>query len=74
MKIVREHNIKYHISSPRRPEQNPAKQGGIRKLKRRWYRVIQRRNVPRRLWDYGIVWASNTGNLMSGSTYAQART
>ena len=34
MKIIRKHNIKYHVSSPRRTEQNPA-EGGIRELKRR---------------------------------------
>ena len=74
MKTIRKHNIKYNMSSPRRPEQNPA-EGGIRELKRRWYRIMQKRNVPKRLWDYGLVWVSETGNLtVSGSRYAQALT
>ena len=74
MKIIRKHNIKYHIASPMMSEQNPA-EGGIRELKRRWYSVMQRKNVPQRLWDYGLIWTSETGNLtVSGSRYAQART
>ena len=36
---------------------------------------MQKRSVPRRLWDYGLVCVSETGNLtVSGSRYAQART
>ena len=74
MKTIRKHNVKYHISSPRRPKQNPA-EGGIRELERSWYRVMQRKNVPRRIWDYGLVWTRETANLtVSGSRYAQSRT
>ena len=31
--------------------------------------------VPERLWDYGLVWISETGNLsVSSSSYASGRT
>ena len=31
--------------------------------------------VPERLWDYGLVWISETGNLsVSSSRYASGRT
>ncbi len=74
MKTIRKYGIKFHVSSPRRPEQNPA-EGGIRELKRRWYRIMSTKNVPHRLWDYGLVWVSKTGNLtVSGSRYAHGRT
>ena len=36
---------------------------------------MQKRNVPKRLWDYGLVWMSETGNsTVSGLRNAQART
>ena len=74
MKNVRKHDIKYHISAPRRPNENPA-EGGIREVKRRWYRIMTKKRVPRRLWDYGLVWICETGNLtVSSSRYAKGRT
>ena len=74
MKNIRKHDIKYHISSPRRPNENPA-EGGIREVKRRWYRIMTKKRVPRRLWDYGLVWICETGNLtVSSSRYAKGRT
>ena len=74
MKNLRKYNIQYHISSPRRPEQNPA-EGGIREIKRRWYRIMTVKDVPRRLWDYGLNWVCETGNItVSGSRYANGRT
>ena len=35
MKLIHKHDIKYHISEPRRPNQNPA-ESAIRELKRKW--------------------------------------
>ena len=35
---------------------------------------MSKKNVPCRLWDYGLVWVSGTGNLtVSGSQYAHGR-
>ena len=73
-RTLREYYIKYHVSSPRRPNENPG-EGCIREIKKRWYRLMVKKNVPRRLWDFAIVWISETGNLsVSSSHYAHGRT
>ena len=74
MKTLRKLFIKYHVSSPRRPNENPS-EGGIRELKKRWYRIMIKKKVPRRLWDFGLVWVCETGNfIVSSSRYADGRT
>ena len=74
MKNMRKCNIQYHVSSPRRLEKNPA-EGGIREIKRRWYRVMTKRDVPRRLWDFRLNWVCVIGNItVSSSRYADGRT
>ena len=50
---LRKYEIKHHVSSPRRPNKNPA-ESAIRETKKRWYRNMNKRKVPERLWDYGI--------------------
>jgi hypothetical protein len=37
--------------------ENPA-EGAIREVRRRWFRTMIRKRVPRRLWDYGIRWTA----------------
>ena len=74
MKLLRKYDTKYHISSPRRPQENPA-EGSIREVKKRWYRIMLKNQVPERLWDFGLVWTCKTGNLsVSSSHYANGRT
>ena len=74
MKTVKQYDIKYHVSAPRRPNENPA-EGSIRQLKMRWYRVMMKKKVPKRIWDYGMIWVTETGNLsVSSSRYANGRT
>ena len=74
MKTIRKYGSQYHISSPRRPNENPA-EGAIREIKKRWYRVMLKNKVPERLWDFGLVWVCETGNLsVSSSHYANGRT
>ena len=74
MRSLRKNRSDFHVSSPRRPNENPA-EGAIRELKKRWYRVMMKMNVPKRLWDFGLVWVSETGNLsVSSSKYAKGRT
>ena len=71
---LRRNHIRHHTSAPRRPNENPA-EGSIRELKKKWYRIQAKRNVPNRLWDYGITWVCETGNVTSiSSRYAKART
>ena len=74
MKRIRQYGIKYHVSSPRQPNENPAELTiGQRKLQ--WYRIMTKRKVPRRLWDFGLVWACEIGNMtVSSSRYANGRT
>ena len=62
MRQIRKHGIKYHVSEPERPNQNPA-EGVIRELRRKWFRVMVRKNVPRVLWDFGAKWVSTTMRL-----------
>ena len=41
----------------------------------RWYRLQSRMNVPNRLWDYGISYISETGNIIANnSRYSKGRT
>ena len=61
-KNLRKFFIDYHVSSPRRPNENPA-EGSIREIRRRWYRIMTRKKVPKRLWDYLIVWTCETENM-----------
>ena len=36
---------------------------------------MAKKKIPKRLWDYGIIWISETGNLaVSSSRYADGRT
>ena len=53
MKQIRKHQIDYHISEPERHNENPA-EGVIRKVRRKWYRVMVQKRVPQRLWNYGM--------------------
>ena len=71
---LRRNHIRHHTSAPRRPNENPA-EGSIRELKKKWNRIQAKRNVPNRLWNYGITWVCETGNVTSiSSRYAKART
>ena len=74
MKTIRKHQMKHKISGPRRPNENPS-ESAIREIKRRWYRVMDKKCIPPRLWDYVMVWVCETGNLtVSSSKYANGRT
>ena len=72
-KLIRLHQNHHTLSEPYRPNQNPA-EGTIREIKKRWYPVMYKKNVPKRVWDYGLVWICETGNLsVSQSHYANGR-
>ena len=74
MKNIRKYYINYKISNPRRPNENPA-ESAIREVKKRWFRIMIKKRVPRRLWDYGLVWICETGNItVSSSRYGNGRT
>lgn len=70
---IRKYEIKTHVSGPRRPNENPA-EGAIREIKRRWYRLKEKKNIPDRLWDFGIEYICETANLtMNTSRYSKER-
>ena len=57
MKCCRKNDIKVTTTEPERPNQNPA-EGVIREVRRRWFRTMIRKRVPRKLWDYGVRWTT----------------
>ena len=62
------------MSTPYRPNENPA-EGCIREIKRRLYRLIHKKKIPYRLWDFALSWVCETGNVtVSSSRYANGRT
>ncbi|KAI2505807.1 Reverse transcriptase (RNA-dependent DNA polymerase) [Fragilaria crotonensis] len=69
MDAIRRYEIKYHVSGPRRPNENPAEQS-IHEIKKRWYRIMLKKKVPPRLWDYGFVWVCETENLCANFSNA----
>ena len=70
---LKKHDIRHHTSGPRRPNENPV-EGSIREIKKRWYRLQAKKNVPDRLWDYGIDYICETGNLTTNSSrYSNGR-
>lgn len=74
MDVIRRAGIKHHVSGPQRPNQNPT-EAAIREVKRRWYRIQQKEDVPKQLWDFGISWVCETANVtVSSPRYAEGRT
>ena len=69
VKNVRKYDIEHHLSEPQRPQQNRA-ESVICEVKRKWFRQMTKRRVPKRLWDYGIVWVSEIMSLTANSTFA----
>ncbi|CAJ1968157.1 unnamed protein product [Cylindrotheca closterium] len=73
METINRAAINYHISRPYRPEENPAK-GGIRELKRRFYRLIVKHAIPERLWDFVLDYVVDTMNITANySRYSDGR-
>ena len=52
MKKVRKYDVDYHISEVNRSNQNPG-EGVIRELRKKWFRMVFKKKIPRQLWDYG---------------------
>ena len=73
-RLVCKYDILTHTSEKERPNQNPA-EGGIRQIKTKWYRAMHRRNVPNRLWSFGLKWVCEIGNRTTNSSkYSNGRT
>ena len=54
-KTISKYHIKGHQNEAETQKYNRA-EDAIRELKRRWKRRIIKRRVPKRVWDFGIVW------------------
>ena len=57
MEQVRKHHIDLHTTEPGRYNQSKV-EGVIRELRKSWFRTMHRKRVPKRLWDYGLMWVS----------------
>ena len=55
MEQVRKHHIDYHVTEPERYNQSRV-EGVIREIRKKWFRVMTKKYVPKRLWDYGLRW------------------
>jgi hypothetical protein len=67
MTNVRKYSIDFHITEPHRPNHNFA-EGVIREIRNKLFRITVRRNVPQRLWDYGLQCACNIQNCTTNSS------
>ena len=52
---VRKHAIDLHVTEPHHHNQSKVK-GVIQEIRKRWFRIMLKKKVPKRLWDYGIKW------------------
>ncbi len=67
MSNVRKYSIDYHVTEPYRPNHNFA-EGVICEIRRKWFRIMVQKNVPQRLWDYGLQWVCDIQNHTSNSS------
>ncbi|KAI2511667.1 Reverse transcriptase (RNA-dependent DNA polymerase) [Fragilaria crotonensis] len=67
MRNVRKYSIDFHVTEPHRPNHNFA-EGVIREIRKKWFRVMVRKNIPQRLWDYGLQWVCDIQNRTSNSS------
>ena len=57
MEQVRKHHIDIHTTEPNWHNQSKV-EGVIHELWKNWFHTMHRKQVPRRLWDYGLKWVS----------------
>ena len=55
MEQVWKHHIDYHVTKPEQYNQSRVK-GVFREIRNKWFRVMTKKYMPRRLWDYGLRW------------------
>jgi hypothetical protein len=53
-------------SEPERPNHNFA-EGVIREVRKKWLRIMVKKKVPKRLWDYGFCWVCEIQNRTSNT-------
>ena len=72
MALVKKMRIIVHWSEKGRHLQNHKVDGEISLLKQLWYNIMDRRQVPKRLWDFGLVWCAEVLSVTAWG--ADART
>jgi len=55
------YKVQQHQTEPYTPKQNRA-EATIGEVKKRWRNKMHSKNVPKQLWDYGLVWVSEITN------------
>ena len=53
MHQIRKNYVDYHVIEPECHNENPA-EGVIRQVRRKWYRTMIWKRVPKKFWDYGM--------------------
>ena len=59
MRQVRTNGIDLKVAEPGLHNQSPA-EGVVREVRRRWYRTMFKKRVPKIFWDYGMRWVCET--------------
>ena len=75
---VRKHTINLHVTEPHCHNQSKV-EGLVREIRKRWFCIMLKKKVRKRLWDYGINWvcevmqhtASTSGDLSGRATLEQ---
>ena len=52
---VQKHAIDLHVTEPHHHNQSKV-EGVIWEIQKRWFCIMLKKKVPKRLWDYGIRW------------------
>ena len=68
MKEVRRLKIKMKWAKAGRKNQNTQAEREIGELKKRWKRRMIQKQMPKRLWDYGLVYEAEILSIISKGT------
>ena len=55
MEQVQNHHINYHVMEQERYNQLQVEEV-IREVRKKWFRVMTKKYIPKQLWDYGLRW------------------
>jgi hypothetical protein len=67
MANIRKYSINHQTTEPYQPSHNFA-EGVTREIRRNWFHKMVWKNVPQRLWDYGLQWVCKIQNRTSDTT------
>ena len=67
MKQIHSNYIKHHVVNPEFHQHNPD-EGLTRELRKKWFRIMIRKQVTQKLRDYGYKWMSETMSVTHASS------